>query len=77
MVSVFFDGSESEGWILEHPRFVNLSNSLQIAPHYTTVDFICQIYGVPVPVMTWYRIFEKNGNEDQELVSGNAQQYVL
>ncbi|CAF1658466.1 unnamed protein product, partial [Adineta ricciae] len=61
----------------EKPRFINLSNSLQIAPHYTTVDFICQIYGVPVPVVTWYRIFEKNGNEDQELVSGNAQQLTM
>ncbi|CAF0748074.1 unnamed protein product [Adineta steineri] len=65
----------------EPPRFINLSNSLQIASHYSTVNFICQIYGVPVPVVTWYKILEKNkqtiDSEDLELLSINNQQYTI
>ncbi len=66
--------------ILEQPRFINLSNSLQITSHYSTVHFICQIYGVPFPSVTWYKILEKNtqtiGNEDLELLLVDSQQYV-
>jgi hypothetical protein len=61
--------------ILEKPRFINLSSSLQIAPHYSTVNFICQIYGVPSPVVTWYKILEKT-KQDLELLAINSQQYV-
>ncbi|UJR23619.1 hypothetical protein I4U23_026605 [Adineta vaga] len=65
----------------EKPRFLNLSNPLQIAPYYTTVNFLCQIYGVPVPIVTWYKILERNkqinGKDDLELISNNTQQLTL
>jgi hypothetical protein len=65
---------------LEQPRFINLSNSLQIAAYYSTVSFICQVYGVPTPIVTWYKILEKNKqtieNEDLQLLSVDSEQYV-
>lgn len=64
----------------EPPRFVNQSKSLQIAPHYSTVYFLCQIYGVPIPIVSWYKILEKNkqtnGNDDLQLLAIDHQQYV-
>jgi hypothetical protein len=42
---------------------------------------ICQIYGIPIPIITWYKIVEKNkqiiGNEDLELLSIDNQEYFL
>ena len=79
-MSLVFRLFHLETILLEHPRFVNLSKSLQIASHYSTVYLICQIYGVPTPTVTWYKIQEKNkqtiGNEDLELLSTDKQQYV-
>ena len=72
--------SEEKSKFLEQPRFVNLSNSLQIVSHYSTVYFICQIYGIPVPKVTWYKILDKNKqsieNEDLQMLSDDTQQYV-
>jgi len=61
---------------IEPPRFLNLSNSYQIAAHYSTVHFICQIYGVPVPTVNWYKIRDKNQDNDLELILVDRQQYV-
>ncbi|CAF1040092.1 unnamed protein product [Rotaria sp. Silwood1] len=65
----------------EQPYFINLSNSLQVASYYSTVNFICHIYGVPVPIVTWYRILEKNKqtikDEDLELLLVDSQQLTL
>ncbi|CAF2619752.1 unnamed protein product [Rotaria sp. Silwood2] len=65
----------------EQPRFINLSNSLQIASYYSTVNFICHIYGVPIPIVTWYKILEKNKqtikDADLELLFVNSQQLTL
>ena len=66
--------------IVEFPRFINRSKSLQIVSHYSTVNFICHIYGVPVPIVTWYKVSEKNRqvikDEDLELLLVNSRQYV-
>ena len=47
-------------FVVEKPRFVNQSNPLQIVPHYSTVTFVCHIYGVPVPTVTWYRLIDRD-----------------
>ncbi|CAF0863046.1 unnamed protein product [Rotaria sordida] len=65
----------------EQPYFINLSNSLQIASYYSTINFICEIYGVPIPIVTWYKILEKNKqtikDEDLELLLVDSQQLTL
>lgn len=65
---------------LELPRFVNQSNSLQVAVHYSTVTFICQIYGVPNPTVSWYKVIQQskqtNDEENLQLLLVNNQQYV-
>ncbi|CAF4632820.1 unnamed protein product, partial [Rotaria socialis] len=43
----------------ERPRFINLSNSIQIAVQYSTVNLNCQIYGIPNPTVTWYKVIQK------------------
>lgn len=65
--------------LLERPRFINLSNSLQISSYYSTVTFICHIYGVPVPTISWYKIIEKikqqpNTEEELELLTVDSRQ---
>jgi hypothetical protein len=50
---------------------------LQIAVHYSTVNFICRIYGVPNPTVAWYKIIE-NGKqttdaEELQLLLANNQ----
>jgi hypothetical protein len=64
---------------LEQPRFINQSNPIQIAERYSTVNLICQIYGVPNPTVTWYKVVQQgkqtNGEEDLQLLSVNSQQY--
>lgn len=47
---------------VEEPRFLNRSTSLQIAAHYSTVDLLCEVYAVPYPKMTWYKVVD-NGEE--------------
>ncbi|CAF1921728.1 unnamed protein product [Rotaria magnacalcarata] len=66
----------------EQPYFIKLSNSLQIVSHYSTVNFICQIYGVPVPIVKWYKIIEKNKqhtskDENLALLVTDSQQFTL
>lgn len=38
------------------------------------MNFLCQIYGVPVPVVTWYKILDE---DDLELLPDHTQLYVL
>lgn len=66
--------------IVESPRFLNLSNPIQIVAHYSTVHFICQIYGVPSPTVNWYKIRDKTKaiveDKDLELLLVDSQMYV-
>jgi hypothetical protein len=67
-------------FFLEPPRFINQSNPLQVAKHYSTVNFICQIYGVPKPTVTWYKVIQHGkqtkDNENLQLLLVNSQQYA-
>jgi len=64
---------------LEQPRFINQSEPIQIAAHYSTVNFICQVYGVPNPTVTWYKVVHQdkqiNDQDDLKLLSVNSQKY--
>lgn len=64
---------------LEPPRFLNVSNSIIIAPLDSTVNFLCQIYGIPKPTVTWYKVIAKDkqivDHEDLKLFSVNSQKY--
>lgn len=64
---------------IEPPRFINQSESIQIAELHSTVNLLCGIYGVPPPTITWYKITPKNrqtmDKEDLQLLSVNSQQY--
>lgn len=71
---------------VEPPRFLNRSNSLLIARLYSTIEFFCEIYAVPYPTVTWYKVIERkekqnhnakdetNEGEDLQLLSSNSQQ---
>lgn len=47
---------------------------------YSTVTFICQIYGVPKPTITWYKVNERTRSsverEDLQLVLVNSESYA-
>lgn len=64
---------------IEPPRFINQSDSIQIAELHSTVNLLCGIYSVPSPTITWYKITQKNrqtiGKDDLQLLSVNSQQY--
>jgi hypothetical protein len=64
---------------LEQPRFINQSEPIQIAAHYSTVNFICQVYGVPNPTVRWYKVVHQdkqiNDQDDLQLLSVNSQKY--
>jgi len=70
---------KNESFVLEQPRFIKHSNPIQIAAYYSTVNLICEIYGVPNPTVTWYKVVQKGkksiDEEDLQLLSVNSQQY--
>ncbi|CAF3335483.1 unnamed protein product [Rotaria socialis] len=65
----------------ERPRFINLSNSIQIAVQYSTVNLNCQIYGIPNPTVTWYKVIQKReqtiDEENLQLLLANSQYFTL
>ncbi|CAF3358164.1 unnamed protein product [Rotaria sp. Silwood1] len=65
----------------EQPRFINQSNPIQIAALYSTVNFICQIYGVPYPTIAWYKVIQRSeqtvDDEDLRLLLVNSQHFTL
>ncbi|CAM4769013.1 unnamed protein product [Rotaria magnacalcarata] len=65
----------------ERPRFINLSNSIQIAVKYSTVNLNCQIYGIPNPTVTWYKVIQqreqKIDEESLQLLLANNQYFTL
>ncbi|UJR25292.1 hypothetical protein I4U23_006644 [Adineta vaga] len=65
----------------EKPRFINRSNSIQVALPYSTVNLVCHIYGVPIPTISWYKIIgedkQTNNKEAVELLSVNSQHLIL
>lgn len=66
---------------LERPRLTNQSAPLQIVSHYSTVYFICQVYGVPLPTVTWYRILDQSkktvDGDNLDVISTNSDLSVL
>ena len=67
--------------VLERPRFINQSNPIEIATHYSIVNFICDIYGVPSPSITWHKLVDKGKQvrveEEWQLLLANSPRYVL
>jgi hypothetical protein len=65
---------------VERPRLTNQSAALQIVSHYATVHFICQVYGVPLPTVTWYRILDQKkktvDDDNLDLISINSDMSV-
>ncbi|CAF1283707.1 unnamed protein product [Rotaria sordida] len=65
----------------EQPRFINHSNPIEIAILYSTVNFTCQIYGVPNPIVTWYKVIEQSeqtiDDENLQLLLVNSQDFTL
>lgn len=62
---------------LEPPRFLNQSNPLQIARHYSTVHFFCDVYAVPYPTVTWYKVIESKDKQRQTNDKGEDLQQFL
>ena len=62
---------------LEPPSIVNHSKPLQIVEHYSTVNFSCQVYGVPNPTVTWYKVIQQgkqiDNKENLQLLLVNSQ----
>ncbi|CAF2364937.1 unnamed protein product [Rotaria sp. Silwood2] len=62
----------------EKPRFINLSNPIQTVAPYSTVNLLCQIYGVPNPTVTWYKVIQRSEQtvdyEDLRLLLVNSQE---
>ncbi|CAF0758019.1 unnamed protein product [Adineta steineri] len=50
----------------EQPRLINHSDSLEVANHYSTVNFICQIYGIPNPTISWYKVIQQSKQTNNE-----------
>ncbi|CAF1417726.1 unnamed protein product [Adineta ricciae] len=65
----------------EKPRFIYRSNPLQVALLYSTVSLKCHVYGVPSPIVSWYKILREDkqthNKEAVELLLANSQELIV
>ncbi|CAF1482723.1 unnamed protein product, partial [Didymodactylos carnosus] len=57
----------------EKPRFLNVSSSISIVEHYSTINLFCDIYGVPEPIVSWYKLLK----DDLQLLLINSKYFIL
>lgn len=66
-------------YCIERPRFINQPQPTYIALPYSTVSFTCEIYGIPKPTVTWYKVMKHHdktiGTEDLQLPVVDSQKY--